>query len=79
MRETGFTEATMKKQNAILIAVQLIDIHGSRFYDIALELENGRAKNGRLGVESVYADPQIGDNVRVSLLLGEITSVEKAE
>lgn len=67
----------MKKQNATLTAAQLVDIHGSRFYDITLELENGRSARGRLGTESVYAHPQIGDKVWVSLLLGEITSLEK--
>lgn len=68
----------MGKQPAILTNVSLVDIHGSRFYDLSYELENGRQGSGRLGVESVYADPQSGDHVTVWLLLGQMTRVEKA-
>ena len=68
----------MGKQSAVLTAVQLVDIHGSRFYDIVYQLESGRSGNGRLGIESVYADPKVGDAVNVSLLIGQLTSVEKA-
>lgn len=77
-RSATLNSCPMNKQFATLTSVQLVDIHGSRFYDIAFALENGRAKSGRLGVESVYPDPKVGDRISVSLLLGQVTSIEKA-
>ena len=68
----------MEKQSATLTAVQLVDIHGSRFCDVACQLEDGRAGSGRLGLESVYADPKVGDAVIVSLLIGQLIFVQKA-
>ena len=69
----------MNQQSATLTAVKLVDIHGSRFYDIAFRLDGGSAGSGRLGVESVYAEPKVGDAVVVSRLLGQLTGVEKAD
>ncbi len=70
----------VKKQAATLESVQLVDIHGSKFYDLSFRLDASpdRARVSRIGAESVYADPQAGDKVLVSQLLGQLTSVEKA-
>lgn len=69
----------MGKQAATLLGVQLVDIHGSKFYDLTFALDNkpGSPQTSRIGVESVYAGPQVGDKVAVSLLLGQLVSVEK--
>ena len=69
----------MGQQLATLTHVQLVDIHGSRFYDIAYDLESGGSGRGRLGVESVYANPKVGDRAQVFLLIGQLTRVEKAD
>jgi hypothetical protein len=70
----------MGKQAATLLGIQLIDIHGSKFYDLtfALDSKPDAPKTSRIGTESVYADPQVGDKIRVSLLLGQLVSVEKS-
>lgn len=69
----------MGKQAATLLGVQLVDIHGSKFYDLtfALDTKPDAPKTSRIGTESVYAGPQVGDKVFVSLLLGQLVSVEK--
>jgi hypothetical protein len=67
----------MGKQNAILLSVQLIDIHGSKFYDLQFQIGEKTPQISRIGVESVYPNPQVGDEVRVSLILGQLTGVEK--
>lgn len=66
-------------QPGTLRAVQLVDIHGSRFWDLAYELESapGQVRQGRVGTESVYDAPQPGDRVLLHLLMGVLTKVEK--
>ena len=69
------------KQPGTLLSVQLVDIHGSRFYDLAWTLDSTSQQRGtgRIGVESVYAEPQAGDKVLLHLVLGQVTRVEKYE
>lgn len=64
----------------MLLRVQLVDIHGQHFYDLtfALDSKPDAPKTSRIGTESVYADPQMGDAIEVALLLGQLTSVRKA-
>ncbi len=70
----------MKTQRAKLLRAQLVDIHGTRFYDLtfALESKPDAPKTSRIGSESVYAQPKEGDEIEVGLLLGQLTSVKKA-
>ena len=68
------------KQPGTLLSVQLVDIHGSHFYDLAWILDSSQQRGtGRIGVESVYAEPQTGDKVLLHLVLGQVTRVEKRE
>ncbi len=69
----------MGKQAGKLLGVQLVDIHGAKFYDLTFALDSSpeRAQVSRLGVESVYPNPAPGDAVRLHLLLGQLTRVEK--
>ncbi len=71
----------MKPQRATLLRVQLVDIHGQKFYDLtfALDSKPDAPKTSRIGAESVYANPQAGDAVEVGLLLGQLTDVKRAE
>ena len=70
----------MGKQAATLTGVQFIDIHGSKFYDLTFVLDTKPdvPKTSRIGVESVYPNPQVGDKVSASLLLGQLVGVEKS-
>lgn len=70
----------MKSQRATLLRVQLVDIHGQKFYDLtfALDSKPDARKTSRIGTESVYPDPQEGDVIEVALLLGQLTSVKRA-
>ncbi|RYX83474.1 hypothetical protein EON83_14905 [bacterium] len=71
----------MKSQRATLIRVQLIDIHGQKYYDLTFTLDSKpeAPKTSRIGAESVYSNPQEGDAIEVGLILGQLTSVKKAE
>ena len=70
----------MKPQRATLLRVQLVDIHGQKFYDLtfALDSKPDAPKTSRIGTESVYPDPKEGDPIEVALLLGQLTSVKRA-
>ncbi len=70
----------MKPQRARLQRVQLVDIHGQKFYDLtfALDSKPDAPRTSRIGAESVYANPQNGDEVEIAQILGQLTSVQKA-
>ena len=65
--------------DATLLEVRLVDIHGTRFYDLiyAHADEPQQARRARVGVEDVYAEPQAGDAVSVSYLMNVPTAVAR--
>jgi hypothetical protein len=65
------------KKAATLREVRLIDIHGTRFYDIAYTHDDtpGQQRSTRVGAESVYDNPQPSDPIEVSYLMNVVTSV----
>lgn len=69
------------KQPGSIVNLQLVDIHGARFWDIsyALDAAPQRVLVSRIGTESVYENPQIGDKVKLHLVMGQLTKVEKQE
>jgi hypothetical protein len=69
------------KQPGTIAHLQLVDIHGARFYDLsyALDAAPNRVLTSRIGTESVYENPQIGDKVKLHLVMGQLTKVEKAD
>lgn len=69
------------KQNGTLLDVRQVDIHDSRFWDIAYSLENAPAQmqRGRIGTESAYSNPTPGDKVILHQVLGVLTKIEKIE
>ena len=71
---------TMAKSSGKLTRVQLVDIHGARFYDLGFVLDATpeRERSSRLGAESVYPDPEPGDRAIFDLLLGQLTHVAKS-
>lgn len=66
---------------ATLRAVQLIDIHGTRFYDLQYTHDDApdRALAARLGVEDVYQSPQPNDHVTVRYVMNVAVGVTRAD
>ena len=61
-----------------IISVQPVDIHGTRMLDIIYKLDGETdARSARMGVESLYGEPQPGDRVRVHLLMNVVTRIER--
>ena len=67
------------KQAATLHAVRLVDIHGTRFYDIEYAHDDapGALRSARIGTESAYEHPQAGDRVEVSYLMNVVTAIAR--
>lgn len=66
------------KRNATIAQVQQIDIHGTRYLDIVYILDGqpDTAQRARLGPEATYPNPQAGDKVSLSYVMGVVISVE---
>ena len=64
-------------KDATLRTVRLIDIHGTRFYDLEYTHDDlpGQLRAARVGLESAYDDPQPGDQIRVSYLMNVVTGL----
>jgi hypothetical protein len=64
-------------KDATLRAVRLIDIHGTRFYDVEYTHDElpGQVRAARVGLESAYDHPQPGDQVRISYLMNVVTGL----
>ena len=69
------------RQPGKIVELREVDIHGARFYDVAYALNDSpqRVHVSRVGVESVYENPQTGDAVSLHLVMGQLTKVEKHE
>jgi hypothetical protein len=68
------------KKAATLQGVQLVDIHGTRYYDVAYaHTGEERVRAVRLGPEAIYHGPQPGDRVVVSYMMGVAVGVELAD
>jgi hypothetical protein len=69
------------RQPGHIVQVNAVDIHGALFYDITFALDRApqQARTSRIGIESVYGNPQAGDAVTLHLVMGQLTKVEKPE
>ncbi len=65
--------------DALLQQVQQVDIHGTHFFDLVfVHVANAQQSHkARVSAESIYANPQPGDNVRITYLMGVVTGVER--
>lgn len=61
-------------------AVRLVDIHGDRYVDVAVSLEDADATpvTGRVSAMECPPDLALGERVSVRFTLGVITSVSRA-
>jgi hypothetical protein len=62
----------------VLDHVQTLDIHGSIYYQIDYHQEGQTlTQSMRINPEAFYQDPQRGDRVRVTVLMGNIMGAQK--
>jgi hypothetical protein len=68
------------RKEAVLLDIRLIDIHGTRFYDIVYAHTDTptQQRSARIGIEDGYANPQPGDQISVGYLMNVVTGMHKA-
>lgn len=68
-------------KNATVRDIRVADIHGTRFYDIAFTHDDApdAVRSARIGIESVYEQPQVGDRVQVAYLMNVVVSVTRQQ
>ncbi|MBC8078230.1 MAG: hypothetical protein H7Y32_19280 [Chloroflexales bacterium] len=68
-------------KDAVIEHVQLVDIHGTRLYDLVYRHDDtpGALLRARLGPEALYGTPNTGDRVRVSYLMGIATGMVRRD
>jgi hypothetical protein len=66
-------------KDARLRAVRVVDIHGTRFYDLEYTHDDApeQVRAARIGCESAYEQPRPGDAVSVSYLMNVVTSIAR--
>ncbi|MBK9713006.1 MAG: hypothetical protein IPO81_17105 [Kouleothrix sp.] len=67
------------KRPATLRGVRMVDIHGTRFYDLEFTHDDapGQLRSARIGVEDAYDNPRPGDAVSVSYLMNVVTGLTR--
>ncbi len=71
---SGSKEATLRD-------VRLVDIHGTRFYDLLYAHDDAptQLRTARVAVEDAYAEPHPGDAITISYLMNMPTSVQRRD
>jgi hypothetical protein len=64
---------------ATLRELRLVDIHGTRYYDIAFAHDDApdAVRTARIGVEDAYDEPRPGDKVSVSYVMNVVTGIAR--
>jgi molybdopterin-binding protein len=62
-------------QEAVVVAIEPVSIHGSQHVDLTIRLADGREITSRIGRESVPDDVQEGDEVRARLVMGQVVEI----
>ena len=64
-------------REGVVEGVRLVDIHGDRYLDVALRLDDGAVANGRVSLLECPADLAVGERVSARFAMGVMTSVKR--
>jgi hypothetical protein len=67
----------MGQQEATVEAVKPFDLHGMRYYDLAVRFADGQVEQARLGAESVPDGLQPGDQVMATRVANMVVSLSR--
>lgn len=69
-----------QQRDGVVRALKLVDIHGDRWMDLAVEFDDapGAAATGRVAAGECPEGLAPGDRVRVRQVMGMMTRVERA-
>jgi hypothetical protein len=66
-------------RSAVVLEVRPVEIHGSRFVDVTVRLDDGTRISSRIGQESAPEGLSNGDAVVVSTALNMIVAIRLAD
>lgn len=65
-------------KDAVLLQIQLVDIHGTYYYDLVFaHTDDQQPRQARIGKDDIYTDPQPGDKVRVAYVMNVVTGIQR--
>ncbi len=64
-------------RSGIVRQLRPVDIHGARFVDVTVVLDDGSMLEGRLGAESVPADLHHGDHVLAVAVMSTLVEIRR--
>jgi hypothetical protein len=67
----------LAEEEAIVLEVAPFDLHGVRYYDIAVGFPDRSVQQARLGAESVPEDLQKGDRILATRVANMVVSVRR--
>lgn len=62
-------------QEAVVVAMQPVSIHGSEHVDLTIRLADGREISSRIGREGVPDGVTVGDRIRARLVMGQVVEI----
>jgi hypothetical protein len=66
-------------KESVLVQIQLVDIHGTRYYDIVYRhKDDQQSRSARIGADDIYENPQPGDTVHVVYVMNVVTGMQRA-
>lgn len=66
-------------QEAVVVAMQPVSIHGSEHVDLTIKLSDGREISSRIGREGVPDGVTPGAKVRARLVMGQVVEIVAAD
>ncbi|MGZ8577945.1 MAG: hypothetical protein ACXWWX_00265 [Actinomycetota bacterium] len=67
------------ERSGIVKELRAVDIHGARFVDVMVVLDDGSTLEGRLGAESVPADLQPDDQVLAAAVMSTLVQIRRPD
>jgi hypothetical protein len=67
----------LAEEEAIVLEVAPFDLHGVRYYDLAVGFPDRSVQQARLGAESVPHDLQKGDRVLATRVANMVVSIRR--
>ena len=65
------------EEEAVVLEVTPLDVHGVRYYDLAVGFPDRSVRQARLGAESVPGDLAQGDRVLATVVANMVVSVRR--
>jgi len=74
-----YGRSVLGERSAVVAQVRSVDIHGARFVDVQVVLDDGSTLEGRLGAESVPPDLHPQDQVLALAVMSTLVEIRRPD